>query len=376
MTTEAQTIPLAVSSCSITAKPIRPNGKPRLLPFNQEGHAMTLTTIIPNRLLVYARQSVTERKVGSCSINSHIETGRSAGNEKFPGVPIFAFSDPDTSGDSELKQREGGSAMMRFAEPGDCILLVRHDRIFRSLSKFILAADEWKQRGIAFMALNMPYDYSTPEGELIWHIMMSMAQIERQQAIERTKDAMRYRRRHGLPCNRKAPVGFKVVGSKGTLRFEDAPLERLWGDRIRKMKEQEGRSLERIAWDLAKQYRQAKDDYQRQYYANPRTGGPFSFTQVRTFYKAASTGYPIVTPDTCRKMIGEFCDGLKEASRGIESENETLRTMAESNAQAFKYRQRELFENPAVRHAVTDYLNRKKRRDEYEDELLTMLLAM
>ena len=173
---------------------------------------MTHMTIIPNRLLVYARQSVTERKTGSYSIQSHIETGRSAGNEKFPGVPIFAFSDPDTSGDTELKHREGGAAMMQFAEPGDCILLVRHDRIFRSLSKFILAADEWKQRGIAFMALNMPYDYSTPEGELIWHIMMSMAQIERQQAIERTKDALASSRKDFSPsASTDSPTGTTVI---------------------------------------------------------------------------------------------------------------------------------------------------------------------
>ncbi len=175
---------------------------------------MVTTTLIPNRLLVYARQSVTEKKTGSHSIDSHIETGTAAGKEKFPGVPIFAFSDPDTSGDSDIKSREGGGAMMRFAEPGDCILLVKHDRIFRSMYKFIMAANEWKQQGIAFMALNIPYDYSTPEGELIWHMMMSIAQIERQQAIERTKDAMRYRRRHGLPCNRNAPVGHKVVAQK------------------------------------------------------------------------------------------------------------------------------------------------------------------
>ena len=79
---------------------------------------MVDTKTIPSRFLVYARQSVTEKKAGSHSIESHVETGRSAANEKFPGVPVFAFPDPDTSGDSELKDRESGGAMMRFAEPG------------------------------------------------------------------------------------------------------------------------------------------------------------------------------------------------------------------------------------------------------------------
>ena len=75
-------------------------------------------------------------------------------------------------------------------------------------------------------------------------------------------------------------------------------------------------------------------------------------------------------------MVAEFCEGLEEASRGIDAENGMLRAMAEANCKAFKHRQRELFENQAVREAVIDYLNRKKKQDEYENELLTMLLAM
>ncbi len=139
----------------------------------------------------------------------------------------------------------------------------------------------------------------------------------------------------------------------------------------------EGKRLDRIAWDLEKQYRQAKDDHQRQYYTNPRTGGPFNHSQVTNFLKAASTGYPIVSEGVCHKMTIEFTKGLEEAARGIESENETLRAMAEQNVKAFKHRQRELFENLAVRQAVVGYLERKNdRRDSHEDELLTMLLAM
>ncbi len=338
---------------------------------------MTLATIIPNRLIIYARQSVTEKNTRSYSVESQIETGVAWGKEHYPGVPIFVFSDLDTSGKLKLKNREGGGKMMRFAEPGDLIILTKHDRVFRNLFEFVNAADDWKKKGITFLALNIPHDYSTPEGQLMWNMMISFAQIERDQAVERTKNAIRHRKRHGLPCNRNAPIGFKVVGEKGSLRFVDAPLDRLWGDRIRKMKEEEGRSLERIYWDLAKQYRQAKYDHQRQYYANPRTGGPFNFTQVRSYYKAAKTGYPIITEETCRKMAIEFAEGLEGAARGITSENETLRQMAEANARAFKHRQREMFENQAVRQAEIGYLQRKDdRRDNYEDKLLTMLLAM
>lgn len=86
--------------------------------------------------------------------------------------------------------------LMRF----NCIVVVKLDRIGRSLQHLLSLFDEFSRKGVHFIAVTQNIDTTTAAGKLQMQIIAAFAEFERNIISERTKDGL---------------VGKKNVGKRG-----------------------------------------------------------------------------------------------------------------------------------------------------------------
>lgn len=72
------------------------------------------------------------------------------------------------------------------------------DRISRSVRDFLNFFEILSEYDVEFVCLKQNYDTTTPQGKLFTTIMMALAQFEREQTSDRTRDAALARAERGL----------------------------------------------------------------------------------------------------------------------------------------------------------------------------------
>ena len=83
-----------------------------------------------------------------------------------------------------------------------------------------------EQRGVNFKSLTDHIDTSTPSGRFFFHVMASLAQMERDLTIERTRAGLEAARRQGRTGGRKRKIDdSKIAAAKRLLRDGIAPRE-------------------------------------------------------------------------------------------------------------------------------------------------------
>ena len=84
----------------------------------------------------------------------------------------------------------------------DGIVVAKLDRLSRSVADFARVLELARARGWALVAIDLGVDTSTPTGELVANVMMSVAQWERRVIGERTSAAMQAAKRQGRHMGR------------------------------------------------------------------------------------------------------------------------------------------------------------------------------
>lgn len=79
----------------------------------------------------------------------------------------------------------------------DVVVMLKLDRLFRSLKHLVTTLDEWQALGIQFVATKDSIDYTTPGGRLFAQILGSLAEFEKSLLVERTKLGLEHARRQG-----------------------------------------------------------------------------------------------------------------------------------------------------------------------------------
>ena len=90
----------------------------------------------------------------------------------------------------KTSDRPGWQACLRDLQPGDVLVFASIDRLGRDMGDLVLLARDLRERGIGMKALNMDIDTTTPNGELVYHILAGLAQWERRLIVERTKSGL------------------------------------------------------------------------------------------------------------------------------------------------------------------------------------------
>ena len=75
---------------------------------------------------------------------------------------------------------------LRFARAGDTLVIWKLDRLGRSIGGLIELAADLSARKVDFRSLTDGFDTSTPSGRLLFHILASVAEMERELIKERT----------------------------------------------------------------------------------------------------------------------------------------------------------------------------------------------
>lgn len=81
--------------------------------------------------------------------------------------------------------------------PGDTLVVWRLDRLARSVGQLIETIEDLKKREIQFSSLTEAIDTTTPAGMLVFHIMGSIAEFERNLIRERSMEGLKAARAKG-----------------------------------------------------------------------------------------------------------------------------------------------------------------------------------
>ena len=98
----------------------------------------------------------------------------------------------------------------------DVLAVVKLDRLARSVRHLTTLAAELEALGVDLVVLDQSIDTSTPSGRLLFHVLGSIAEFERDLIRERTRAGMAAARRRGAR-----------LGRPRALRGDTYPLERL-----------------------------------------------------------------------------------------------------------------------------------------------------
>jgi DNA invertase Pin-like site-specific DNA recombinase len=106
------------------------------------------------------------------------------------------------TGSGASRARPELARLMREIEPGDVLVVVRLDRLARSVSHLLDTIERLEDRGAHFRSLRDPIDTSTPQGMFSLQVLGAVAQLERALISERTKAGIKAARTRGkLPGN-------------------------------------------------------------------------------------------------------------------------------------------------------------------------------
>jgi DNA invertase Pin-like site-specific DNA recombinase len=104
------------------------------------------------------------------------------------------------------------SALDRLdAGDADVLLVLRVDRLSRSVSDFANLMARAQRRKWALAALDLGVDTSTPAGDLMAHVLASVAQYERKVIGQRTREGMAQRRSEGVHIGRPSSLPVATV---------------------------------------------------------------------------------------------------------------------------------------------------------------------
>ncbi len=99
--------------------------------------------------------------------------------------------------------REGLNLAKEVLRKNDRLVIWKLDRLGRNVKDLVTFVGELEQRGIHFTSLTDNIDTSTPSGRFFFHVMASLAQMERELMIERTKAGLDAARKQGRVGGRK-----------------------------------------------------------------------------------------------------------------------------------------------------------------------------
>ena len=141
----------------------------------------------PGRLIGYARVSTDEQATEAQEMEL-----RSAGCDQIV----------QEHGSGASRVRPALSRLLRELGPGDTLVVVRLDRLARSVSHLLEVIEDLSAKGAHFRSLRDPIDTSTPQGMFSLQVLGAVAQLERALISERTKAGIRAAKAKGrLPGN-------------------------------------------------------------------------------------------------------------------------------------------------------------------------------
>jgi DNA invertase Pin-like site-specific DNA recombinase len=128
----------------------------------------------------------------------------------------------------KLASRPEWDKCREFLRKGDVLVIVRLDRIGRSVRNLIEVVNSLGERGIDLQVLDQAIDTTTPVGKFMFHVLAAIAEFERDLIRERTMDGLAAARARGRKGGRKQ----KLNPRQETRLYEMYDSREFTGDEI------------------------------------------------------------------------------------------------------------------------------------------------
>lgn len=212
------------------------------------------------------------------------------------------FEDKATSGAKPLTEREEGRRLWVTVQQGDCVIWSKLDRAFRSVRDGANTLQLFKEKGVAIHSLDLSLDTSTALGSFVMHLLVLLAELEREWISSRTQDALMARAAKGLPITVNVPPGWKKVrcGKHPTranthlYRYEPDMKERELLDSVAARRDA-GESFERISNDLFFRGLARHGGVKRKMNRRKGQAGQYTPWFLTVAMQCRDQGYPLIT---------------------------------------------------------------------------------
>ena len=120
-------------------------------------------------------------------------------------------------------ERPGLNKLLEMLREGDTLVVWKLDRLGRSVKNLVDLVVELHKQGVHFKSLTDSIDTGTPSGRFFFHVMASLAQMERELTIERTRAGLEVARQLGRKGGRKRQMTDSKIESAKKLLANGIP---------------------------------------------------------------------------------------------------------------------------------------------------------
>jgi len=120
-------------------------------------------------------------------------------------------------------ERAGLAKALEMLRDGDTLVVWKLDRLGRSVKNLVDLVGELQNQGIQFKSLTDAIDTSTPSGRFFFHVMASLAEMERELTVERTRAGLEVARQLGRKGGRKRQMTDSKIESAKKLLANGVP---------------------------------------------------------------------------------------------------------------------------------------------------------
>jgi DNA invertase Pin-like site-specific DNA recombinase len=120
-------------------------------------------------------------------------------------------------------ERPGLAKALELLREGDTLAVWKLDRLGRSVKNLVDLVGELHKQGIQFKSLTDAIDIGTPSGRFFLHVMASLAEMEREPRVERTRAGLEVGRQLGRKGGRKRQMTDSKIESAKKLLANGVP---------------------------------------------------------------------------------------------------------------------------------------------------------
>jgi len=119
--------------------------------------------------------------------------------------------------------RPGLVQALEMLRQGDTLVVWKLDRLGRSVKQLVNLVGQLHKQGAQFKSLTDAIDTGTPSGRFFFHVMASLAQMERELTVERTRAGLEVARQLGRKGGRKPKMTLSKIESAKKLLASGVP---------------------------------------------------------------------------------------------------------------------------------------------------------
>ena len=170
---------------------------------------------------IYTRVSTTEQAESGNGLDVQLQ--RCEAQILAKGWSVFGvYSDDGISGTKAAADRAGLRELLDNACAGlfDAVVFLSLDRIGRNTRIVLDTIEKLTECNVEVVSVKESIDTSTPSGKFVLTIFAALAQLERDNIVERTTDGRNSRGKRDGEKGGKVPVGYKECSILAKLRVK------------------------------------------------------------------------------------------------------------------------------------------------------------